>query len=64
MEVLQIRKFWLKKDQLDFMDGWMMQVNQMVENDPDNSDDLLQKLFENSIQNHLDAIIKSIDSEQ
>ena len=61
MEALQIRKFRLMKDRLDFMAGWKTKVKQMVEDDPD-SVDVLQKLFETNhdAQNTFDSIMKRI----
>jgi hypothetical protein len=58
MEALQMQKFRLKKERLNFMDGWVTQEKQMVEDDPD--EDLLRKLFERNAHNSFDTIIKSI----
>ena len=55
-------KFHIKKERLNFMEGWIMAENQMLEDDPD--DDLLVKLLSGNFQNGLDQIIESINLDE
>ena len=47
MEVLQMLKFHLKKERLDFTKGWMTSEKQMVNDSPDR--DLLAELLEGDL---------------
>ena len=62
MEALQMLKFRLKKEWLDFMKDWVTEEKVMVEDDPD--EDLLPKLFEGDAQNHFDLIIQSMTCDE
>jgi hypothetical protein len=55
MEALQMLKFHLKKDCLNFTMGWMMLEKQMMKDDLD--EDLLCKLLEGDYQDTLDHAI-------
>lgn len=59
MEALQMQKFLLKKEHLNFMDAWTTTEKEMLEDDPDY--DLLQTLLEGDPQDKLDFIIQSMD---
>jgi len=62
MESLQMLKFNLKKDRLDFMAGWTMQEKQMTDNDPE--DDPLHTFLESDLQDGLDLILQSISKDE
>ena len=55
MEALQMLKFFLKKEWLNFTEGWMMTEKAMMEDDPD--DDLLSKLLDPAVQDDMDHVI-------
>jgi hypothetical protein len=59
MEALQMLKFHLKKDRLNFVQEWLMTEDQMTEDEPD-EEDLLHKLVEVDSQDDVDHIIQSI----
>jgi hAT family protein len=60
MEALQMLKFQLKKDRLDFTAGWATLEKQMEVDDPE--EDLLQKVLqENSVD--WDSVIKTINKD-
>src|SRR5258708_33072325 len=61
MEVLQMLKFHLKKEQLNFTAGWVTSENDMVDDDPD--EDLLHKLLEDNFQEVLDSAICLVNDE-
>jgi hypothetical protein len=58
MEALQMLKFQLKQERLNFTDSWMIKEQQLVEDDPD--DDLLHMLV--SATNHQDGIDRIIQA--
>ncbi len=58
MEVLQVLKFQLKKEHLNFMAGWSTKEKQMV--DDNLEEDLLETLLEDSSDNW-DSVMKKID---
>jgi hypothetical protein len=58
MEALQMLKFRLKQERLDFTDAWMTQEQQMVDDDPDS--DLLHMLVNST--NHQDDVDRIIQS--
>ncbi len=58
MEVLQVLKFQLKKEHLNFMAGWSTEEKQMV--DDNLEEDLLETLLEDSSDNW-DSVMKKID---
>jgi hypothetical protein len=59
MEALQMLKFHLKKERLNFTDAWVTQERQMSDDDPDR--DLLQTLLEGDPQDNLDLAIESMN---
>ena len=59
MEALQMLKFHLKKERLNFTKGWMTVEKEMLEDEPD--EDPLQKLLQGDFQNNLDMLMQSID---
>jgi hypothetical protein len=62
METLQMLKFHLRKERLNFTADWATPDKQMVGDDPDA--DLLAKLLGADYQDHLDQIIQSIDNDE
>src|SRR5713226_1434299 len=54
MEALQILKFHLKKEHLDFMAGWTTKEKQMVEDSPEG--DFLQKVLQEISKDQLDIL--------
>jgi hypothetical protein len=62
MEALQMVKFHLKQDRLNFTDAWVTSEKQMVEDAPD--DDLLLKLLEGDFQDGLDRAMQSISNDE
>jgi hAT family C-terminal dimerisation region len=62
MEALQMLKFYLKKDRLNFTAAWMTVEQQMTEDDPD--EDLLSALFQDNFQDSLDIVIRSINNDE
>ena len=64
MEALQMQKFMFKKERLNFMEGWMVQEKQLVEDDLDV--DLLQTLLGNTEngQNNFDNVIRFINQSE
>jgi len=62
MESLQMLKFNLKKDRLDFMAGWTTQEKQMTDDDPE--DDPLHTFLESDLQDGLDLILQSISKDE
>jgi hypothetical protein len=58
MEALQMQKFLLKKEHLNFMDAWTTTVEEMLEDEPDY--DLLQTLLEGDPQDRLDLVMQSM----
>jgi len=59
METLQMLKFHLKKERLNFTKSWVTQEKQMSNDDPDR--DLLQTLLEGDPQDNLDLVIESMN---
>ena len=57
-----MQKFMIKKDRLNFMEGWMMQEKQLVDDDPDV--DLLQMLLDEDTENNFDNVIRSISQHE
>lgn len=62
MESLQMLKFHLKKERLNFTANWMTVEKQMVDDDPDS--DLLRALIEGDFQNGLDRILQTISNDE
>ena len=61
MEALQMLKFHLKKEHLNFTADWMTAEKWMIDDDLDG--DLLRKLLDNNCQDGLDHVIQSINDE-
>ena len=59
MEVLQMLKFRLKKDRLNFTAGWITSEKDMVDDGPE--EDLLRKLLRSDFQDALDRAIRSVN---
>lgn len=57
MEALQMLKFHLKKERLNFTAAWAIAEKEMIDDDPD--EDLLAPLLDGDFLTGLDAIIKS-----
>jgi hAT family C-terminal dimerisation region len=57
MEALQMLKFHLKKERLNFTKGWMTVENEMLEDEPE--EDLLQKFVQGDFQDGLDMLMQS-----
>ena len=62
METLQMLKFHLRKERLNFTAAWATPDKQMVEDDPDV--DLLAKLLRGDYQDQLDQVIQSINDDE
>jgi len=62
LEALQMLKFHLKKERLNFTAGWITSEKQMVDDDPD--EDLLCKLLEGDYQDALDSAICSANDDE
>jgi hypothetical protein len=62
LEALQMLKFHLKKERLNFTAGWVTSEKQMVDDDPD--EDLLRKLLEGDYQDALDSAIRSVNDDE
>ncbi|KIM60351.1 hypothetical protein SCLCIDRAFT_52033, partial [Scleroderma citrinum Foug A] len=61
MEALQMLKFWIKKDRLNFMKDWITPQKEMVTNEQ--SEDLLARLFSTmDISSSLDEVLGAIAS--
>jgi hypothetical protein len=61
MEALQMLKFHLKKERLNFTADWMTAEKRMIDDDLDG--DLLRKLLDDNCQDGLDHVIQSINDE-
>ncbi|KIK93191.1 hypothetical protein PAXRUDRAFT_145606, partial [Paxillus rubicundulus Ve08.2h10] len=57
MEVLQMSKFFLKKDHLQFMEGWVTQQHEMLRDKDD--DDLLAQVVDIGL--NPDKIMEVVD---
>jgi hypothetical protein len=60
MEALQLLKFMLKKERLDFMDGWVTLEAAMSV--PQQADDLLSTLFSDNPDSVMDNILNMFSS--
>lgn len=58
MEALQMLKFNLKKDRLNFTAGWITEEKHLKEDDPEG--DLLRAVLDGNLQDGLDRILLSI----
>lgn len=58
MEALQMLKFALKKDRLNFTQDWITAESLMIEKEPDEGVDLLAALFTSDKEEVMDAIIQ------
>ncbi len=66
MEALQMQKFLFKKEHLNFMEDWISQEKQLLEDDPD--EDLLLALINKDTpsqtgQNNFDKVIRAINQD-
>jgi hypothetical protein len=64
MESLQMLKYSLKKERLNFMEGWQLKEKDLTEDAPE--EDLLCKLLDDNIRNAanaMDHIMRSIDDD-
>jgi hypothetical protein len=59
MEALQMLKFRLKKDRLNFTDTWVTAEKQMTEDEPDDHD-FLADLLRGDIQDGFDSVMRRI----
>jgi len=65
MEALQMLKFYLKKERLNFTESWVTSESQMTEDDPDQGRDLLDNLLKDvGVQDTLDSIMRSIEVDE
>lgn len=63
MEALQMVKFHLKQERLNFMEHWLTPQGLMVEDDPEG--DPLQQLLQGNFQDSFDLVVRaSIDSDE
>jgi len=63
MEALQMLKFHLKKERLNFTESWVTPESQMTEDDPD--EDLLDNLLKDvGVQDIFDGIMQSIEVDE
>ena len=62
MEALQMLKFQLQKECLDFMMGWKTLQEEMINNDL--KENLLQKVLLANFQDNLDSLIQTIDKDK
>jgi hypothetical protein len=62
MEALQMLKFQLRKERLDFMTGWKTLREEMIDDDPE--EDILQKVLLGNFQDNLDSVIQAIDKDE
>jgi len=62
MEALQMLKFQLQKEHLDFMTGWKTLWEEMIDDDPE--EDLLQKVLLANFQDNLDSLIQTINKDE
>ena len=60
MESLQMLKYYLKKEQLNFTDGWSLSEKELIEDAPE--EDMLRKLLSDNFQDALDHIMQSINT--
>lgn len=59
MEALQVQKYHLKKDRLDFTRDWITSEAEMVEDDPEY--DLLNALSGDNVENSLNEAVKFVN---
>ena len=59
MEALQMLKFHLKKERLDFTAGWIISEKDLVDDEPE--EDLLHKLLQADFQDAMDRAIRSVN---
>ena len=65
MEALQMLKFYLKKERLNFTESWVTSESQMTEDDPDQGRDLLDNLLKDvGVQDTVDSIMRSIEVDE
>lgn len=64
MEALQMLKFNLKKQHLNFVEGWITSEKEMTEDLYDADHDLLLNLLQDDYQNAFDIAIQSINNHE
>jgi hypothetical protein len=57
MEALQLLKFSLKKDRLNFMEGWLTKESALHAPEPQPTDDALGSLLKNNTDVGLDSVL-------
>ena len=62
MEALQMVKFHLKKERLNFTKTWMTDQKEMMEDEPE--EDLLDKLLKDNSDDAMDNAIQSINASE
>ena len=62
MEALQMVKFYLKKERLNFTKTWMTDQKEMMEDKPE--EDLLDKLLKDNSDDAMDNAIQSINASE
>lgn len=62
MEALQVLKFHLKKERLDFTRSWITAEKEMIDDDPET--DLLDTLLGENPQDGLDKVINQINQDE
>ena len=63
MEALQMLKFHLKKERLNFTEAWMTSEKQMTEDDPDDCDHLANLLW-SDFQDGVDQLVNLINDDE
>jgi hypothetical protein len=64
MEALQMLKFYLKKERLNFTQNWLTPENHMTHDEPDEEDLLCRLLQPENFEDGLDCVIKSINAHE
>jgi hypothetical protein len=64
MEALQMIKFNLKRQRLNFVEGWITSEKQMTEDSYDADGDLLRNLLQDDFQNAFDRAMQSINNDE
>jgi hypothetical protein len=60
MEALQMVKFSLRKEHLDFTTGWKTSERDMLDDDVE--EDLLQRVLQTGFHDQLDSVVKIINA--
>ena len=62
MEALQMLKFQIRKERLDFTTGWKTSQDDMI--DDNTEEDLLQKVLLANFQDSMDSVIQAINKDE